>query len=477
MLPPESRLPVTNFGGNVQFTPLQRYVPQTEQDVLDILDAHHAGRIRVAGALHSWSEAVVSGDVLVDLRHFSEVRIDELADGGVRATVEGGCRIKRLLSELHSRSEMTVPALGLITEQSIAGAIATGTHGSGRSSLSHYIEEVRVAAYDPDTGKAHVFVWNGGAELRAARCSLGCLGIVLAVCFRCVPKYSIADRVERCAALDEVLSREAEFPLQQFFLIPHSWAWYVQLRQPVALVPRRVAARLYRVYWFWGIDVGLHVVVKLVASVLRSPKAIRWVFRVFLPLTILRNRTFVDDSHRVLTMQHQLFRHLEIELFVPARQVRAAAEFVRQALVIFDDAQAEVPDELAADLRRIGLLDMLLLAHGTFTFHYPITFRKVLPDDTLISMTADAPEPYYAVSLITYLLPRDRFYILAEFLARSMTELFAARLHWGKHIPPGAYDLAEDYPRAEEFRTICRRFDPRGVFRNAFVNRVLGFGE
>jgi FAD/FMN-containing dehydrogenase len=470
MLPATPRSPITNFGGNVTFTPAARYEPRTEQDVLDILDAHADGRIRVAGALHSWSDTVVSGDVLVDMRRFQDVRVETLPDGTVRATVEGGCRIKRLLHVLHARSRATVPALGLITAQSIAGAISTGTHGSGKSSLAHYIDEIRVAAYDPDTGKARVYVWNDGPELRAARCGLGCLGIVLTVSFRCLPKYSLSDRVERCASIDEVLAREAEYPRQQFFLIPHAWNWYVQMRQPVPLSPRRWSARLYRIYWFFGIDIGLHLLVKLTASVLRSPLAIRGLYRLFLPLTILRNRTFIDDSHRVLTMEHQLFRHLEIELFVPA-----AAEFVQQVLTLFDDARREVPETLAAELRLIGLLELLLAARGTFTFHYPVTFRKVLPDDTLISMTAGADEPYYAVSFITYVVPRDRFYVLAEFLARSMTALFGARLHWGKYIPPAAYDLADDYPAAEEFRTLCRRIDPRGVFRNEFVNRVLGF--
>jgi xylitol oxidase len=99
----------------------------------------------------------------------------------------------------------------------------------------------------------------------------------------------------------------------------------------------------------------------------------------------------------------------------------------------------------------------------------------VLPDDTLISMTADATEPYYAISFITYVEPRDAFYQLASFLADSMTLLFEARLHWGKYFPLEHSPVAAAYPKLAEFRGICRQTDPHGVFRNEFVQKVLGF--
>ena len=46
---------IANFGGNIQFTPRHFYAPITEAEVLDILDRHAAGKIRVVGATHSWS--------------------------------------------------------------------------------------------------------------------------------------------------------------------------------------------------------------------------------------------------------------------------------------------------------------------------------------------------------------------------------------------------------------------------------------
>lgn len=76
------------------------------------------------------------------------------ADGAVVAVTAGaGCRMKHLLQTLHRRTDATLPSVGLITEQTVAGVISTATHGSGRHSLSHYVEQLRVAAYDPATGR------------------------------------------------------------------------------------------------------------------------------------------------------------------------------------------------------------------------------------------------------------------------------------------------------------------------------------
>src|SRR6266851_1051184 len=173
--------PITNFGGNVRFTPRHLYAPATEAEVLEILDRHARGKVRVIGALHSWSPAIVSENALVDLRHFDSVLVQRGTDDAVWATVGGGCRIKHLLRKLHDLADATLPSLGLITEQTIAGAISTATHGSGRHSLSHYMAEIRAAAFDPQTGQARVFVWNDGPALWAARCALGCMGIILSV--------------------------------------------------------------------------------------------------------------------------------------------------------------------------------------------------------------------------------------------------------------------------------------------------------
>jgi FAD/FMN-containing dehydrogenase len=467
--------PIINFGGNIRFTPRHFYAPRTEDEVLAILDRHAQGKIRVVGALHSWSAAAVSDDALIDLRQFDGVELHTGADGMVSVRVGGGCRIKHLLRKLHALSNVTIPALGLVTEQTIAGAISTATHGSGRQSLSHFVVEVRAAAYDAVIGKARVYVWNDGPELRAARCALGCMGVILSVRMSCVPKYEVAEMIVQCATLDEALAGEDEYPLQQFYLVPHLWSYFAQRRvaTPAFRVKRSLGAKLYRVWWFAGVDIGMHLIIKVLVSIFKSPTLTRFFYRRLVTKLILTGVTVTDHSERMLVMEHELFKHLEIEIFVSAKHVRDAASHVRSVLQVFDGASAAATDQVAADLEQIGMGEELRQQRGTFTHHYAITFRRVLPDDTLISMTADAEEPWYAISFITYVEPRDRFFALASFLARSMTQLFDARLHWGKYFPLAGQVVASQYPRLPEFRAICNQIDPNGVFRNEFAQRIL----
>jgi FAD/FMN-containing dehydrogenase len=103
-------------------------------------------------------------------------------------------------------------------------------------------------------------------------------------------------------------------------------------------------------------------------------------------------------------------------------------------------------------------------------------FRRVLPEDALLSMASAASEPWFSFSLFTYLAPakREQFYALCSWLARAAFALYGARLHWGKHYPLGAAETARMYPGLGEFRRIRAEVDPAGAFHNAFTDRVLG---
>lgn len=456
---------IANFGGNLRFKPQYYYAPTTESEVLSILNQHANGKVRVVGAKHAWSPGIVSDDALIDLRHFNSI---EIHDNSV--TVGGGCRIKRLLDHLDRHSKLTLPSIGLITEQAVAGAISTATHGSGKSSLSHNVEELRVAAYD-ESGKARIFTWNSGPELQAARCALGCMGVILSVKFRCVPRYDVEEIVEPCDTLEDVLARENDYPLQQFYLLPFRWTYVAQRRRRRDPAPRTLKAKLYRVWWLLSIDLGLHLLIKFLACVMKSRSLLQLFYRRVLLNTVITNVKFIDRAEKMLTMKHELFKHLELELFVATSELSNATGYVKMVVEVADGAEPTA--ELLAQIDVINMRDELLKLRGTFSHHYPITFRRVLPDDTLISMTAGVTEPWYAISFITYVEPRDAFYAMADFLAVSMAKLFNARPHWGKYFPLGAVEVVKLYPQLPVFRTECQRVDSQKVFHNEFIQRVV----
>lgn len=178
-------------------------------------------------------------------------------------------------------------------------------------------------------------------------------------------------------------------------------------------------------------------------------------------------------------MRHDLFRHLEMEVFVPRERLPEALGFVGEVLRMGDDGNHELS---AAAQARIVSLDAgaaVDAVRGSFVHHYPVCVRRVRPDDTLISMSSCSGMPeqdWYAISLITLTEPRGSFQRVATFLADTMSVLYGARLHWGKWFPLEAGRVAPRYPGMAAFKAICEEFDPRGVFRNRFLRRTV-FGR
>jgi hypothetical protein len=463
---------ICNFGRNVCFKPKHYYQPKSEEEVLALLTRHRGDKIRVVGRLHSWSDATVGDDVIFDLRKMNKVRV-ELRNSESWATMEAGAQIKHIVAELESKHGLTLPTLGLITEQTIAGAAATGTHGSGKHSLSHYIDEIRIANYDPNTGEATIRRIVDGDELRAARCSLGCLGIVLSVTVRCRPQYLIEQHFRIVDQLSSVLDSEPNYPQQQFFVLPFRYDYLVQQRRET-LKKVGLMTWLHRAYWFLSVDIALHIVLITLRRWLRSNLLMRLFYRYLVPLTIIRNWKVVDKSQHLLTMQHQLFRHIEVEIFVLRRHLPETLGFVRQLLQYLDGDQASIEQSTWCALEQHGL-DTIVRESLAYTHHYPICVRKVLADDTFISMASSDQEAYYAISFISYDAPAARasFIAFADVLVRSTTLLFAARPHWGKYCSTDALAAEKLYPKLAAFRAVCEHHDVQGVFRNKWAKKVI----
>ena len=140
--------------------------PQAE--VLDILARHAGETIRVLGSKHSWSNIAADAAVSIDMSRLDGVELIE-RNGEPVVRVGAGCRLQDLLDWLHERTDRTLPTLGAIKKQTISGAISTGTHGSGRQRLSHYVARIRAAVFDAASGQPAIRECSEGPELKAAR--------------------------------------------------------------------------------------------------------------------------------------------------------------------------------------------------------------------------------------------------------------------------------------------------------------------
>ena len=465
---------VSNFGGNVRFRPARLAVPRSEGEVCRLVQEHRADGVRVMGSRHAWSPLIRTAGLLLDLRYLDSVRVYE--DGGrLLVSVGGGCRISQLLAYLNQRG-LTLPSVGLITEQTVAGAISTATHGSGRHSLSHYVQRVRLVHFDAGGSEVVVRWIDSGDELRAARCSLGAMGVITEVVFAVVRQYRVQEQMVPAGTLSDVLRMEAETPLQQFFLIPHLWRFYVQRRAETAESGGRLTDQLYRVYWFLLMDLGLHLVVLLLAVFLRSRGLVRLFFSTLMPWLVVTSWRPIDRSDRQLVMEHELFRHVEEELFVRRADLPSAMALVQDLLRLADDGSWRLSEASCDQLRRVDLLGVVSEIEGCWSHHYPICVRRVCADDALISMSSGGAEDWYAISLINYQRGSAEFWRFAGFVGAALMRIYGARPHWGKWFPEGEL-RQEHYPELGRFCEQVKRCDPAGVFRRGFVGQLPGMGE
>ena len=464
----------SNFGDNVRFEPAEIHLPQSESELLDLLNKNRGRRFRVIGSGHAWSQLIETPDILIQMFDISGVRL--VTEGGqTYVWVGAGCRIASLVENLNQHG-LTLPSLGLIQAQRIAGATATGTHGSGKHSLSHYIQAVRIASFPEGAETAETRLIDDGPELQAARCSLGAMGIIVEVKLPVIPQYMVEEWIEEHPQVEKLLECEQDTPLQQTFLFPHRWTWFVQRRRVANQSHRSSFAWLYRIYWFLAMDLSLHLVIKLFTSVLRSRRLTRFLFRRLVPLAVPIRKHIVDRSDRHLTMEHDLFRHLELEAFVPRRHLAAASTFVRTVFQVADSKRFRPSREFLQQVDALKMRDELFALAGTYTHHYPICFRLIKGDDTLISPAA-GPDDWYAISLITYTRPRDNFYRTVTFIAKALTKLHQGRIHWGKWFPLDQSHVQHQYPELAQFIEVVQKNDPHGMFANDFVKDKLGLQQ
>src|SRR5262249_55774709 len=120
----------SNWSGSVKSRPREAILPASIEELQQkVADISRAGRhLRVVGAGHSFTPLVRTDDALVSLDRLQGIiRADEAAN---TVTVMGGTRLFHLGPDLQARG-VAQENLGDINQQSIAGAISTGTHGTG----------------------------------------------------------------------------------------------------------------------------------------------------------------------------------------------------------------------------------------------------------------------------------------------------------------------------------------------------------
>ncbi len=322
--------------------------PGTRAEVVAALErAAAAGRtVRVAGSGHSFTDGVLTDGVLLSLERMGRVLEVDRASGLAR--VEGGIMLHRLSRELHLHG-LALPNLGDVDAQSLAGAIATATHGTGARmpNLSAQVEELELVLAD---GSERRLTAADGDLLRAARVGLGSLGVVVAVTLRCVPSFrlrGIKGREPLEQVLDTLQERADAAEHFEFWTFPHSSFAITRLNTPTddeRDAPGRAGE------WLEDVLLENHALEAFNRVARRVPRAIPVLNRSAGRLASRSER--VDWSFRIFASPRRV-RFVEMEYAVPRA---AAVEAVRGTREIL----ARHPVSFPLELRIVAADDALL---------------------------------------------------------------------------------------------------------------------
>jgi FAD/FMN-containing dehydrogenase len=212
----------TNWSGSVTCHPRQIARLTNELQLCELVAAaNEAGRtLRVTGTGHSFTPLCATDDLLISLDDLQGFVSFDATDS--TATLWAGTKIARA-TELLLEQGWSLENQGDVDVQSLAGAVSTGTHGTGRGlgNLSTQLAGVRIARADGSL--VELSLAADAAAFRAAQVSLGMLGVITAVTLRVLPAYQLHERlwqvpIEQC--LTELPAHIAAHRHFEFFWYP-----------------------------------------------------------------------------------------------------------------------------------------------------------------------------------------------------------------------------------------------------------------
>ncbi|GAB3677225.1 D-arabinono-1,4-lactone oxidase [Angustibacter aerolatus] len=425
----------TNWARTETAHPVRVVTPRSVDDVAQVVTTAAAAGLRVkpVGAGHSFTGVAVTDGVQVRPEGLA-TRFDVV--GPTTVTVGAGWRLHDLTRELE-RHGLAMANLGDVDVQTLSGAVATGTHGTG-AALGGLASQVR--GLELVLADGTVATCGPGEPLfEAARLGLGAVGVVTALTLEVVPAFALRAH-EGPGRLPDVLDGWLEHATAhdhfEFYWFPHTDRVLLKQHDRVPpgtplepLSPRRA----------WVDDELLsnrvfEAVNRLAAGMPRLVPALNAV-----SARALTAREHVDASYRVLASQRSVvFRETE-----------------------WGFPRAAVPDVVRA------IDAWVRRSHEHVPF--PVEVRVGAADDPWLSTAHGRDTGWVAVHQY-HRMPHQRYFAAVAAIAAE----HGGRPHWGKLHPLGAEQLRTLYPRFDDAVAVRDRVDPAGVFANPYLDRVLG---
>jgi L-gulono-1,4-lactone dehydrogenase len=429
-----------NWGRTESVTPQRVVRPRDAHEVAAVVTEARASGMTVkpVGSGHSFSAVAVAPGVQLDMTAMRGLVCVDATAGQV--TLRAGTTLHQI-PELLAPHGLAMPNLGDVDAQTISGATATGTHGTGLrfGGISAQIVGLKLVT---GTGELLTVGPAQSRLLAATALGLGALGVVTEVTLQCVPAFALRAQ-ERPEPVEEViesfLHNVDTHDHYEFFWFPHTGQALTKSNTRLPIDTPRSGPGSLRLYiddelvsnqLFRGIC-ALGARVPAVVPKLNS-----------LAGNVLSSRTYTDSSTKVFVSSRTV-RFREMEYAIPLDRVPTALQEIRR-----------------------------LIEKRRYRVSFPVEVRAAAADDLMLSTAAGRESGYIAVHRYHADPPDGYFGDVEQVLVDH-----GGRPHWGKmHTRDDAY-LRSVYPRFDEFLAVRQELDPDRVFENPYLASVLGRGD
>ena len=413
-----------NWAGNIRYVSARTHQPESIEQLQEIVAASH--KVKVYGTRHSFNAITdTTGDQIALDKMEQSLSIDA-ATG--RVTVSGGITYGQLCAQLDAAGR-AIHNMASLPHITVAGAVATATHGSGDSNgiLATAVSGLEIVRADGEI--VRLSREKDGDEFLGAVVGLGALGIVARITLETQPAFVMQQEV-----YENMPIAESDAHFDEIFASAYSVSYFIDWQKERVnqvwlkrRLPHGVGQTPAPIFYAATLAARpLHPIVELSADHLTAQMGIPGPWHERLPHFLVNSVPASGDE-------------LQTEYFV-ARQHAVAA------MAAVTSLRREIAPVLKISEVRSMAADNLWLsmAYGreTVALHFSwnndwASLQKLLP------------------------LVEDR---LAP---------FAPRPHWGKLSTLSGGEIQARYPKANDFRALAQRYDPQGKFRNAYLDATI----
>lgn len=416
----------SNWSGSVVSTPARIERPKDEAELRRIVQ--QATKVRLSGAGHSFMPLCDTENTLISMAEYPGTI--EIAADRETAWVPAGWGLARLTAALWAEG-LSLINQGDVNPQSLAGALATGTHGTGAD-----LGSLSTAARGFEMMLADGSLIECGPEkhpelYEAQRLSLGLLGVVTRIQIAVVPAYYLEERIERRPLSEMATHWEALGAATrhfEFFVFPYADQVIFKSLHPVAGPVDSTRST--------DIDEGPFQLALNVSR--RMPRIIPPLQRL---LTTLSGKPSTRSG--------------------PAWQIFPADRSIR-----FEEMEYELP---RANGLPVLMETLAYIRKRRLPIAFPLEFRMVAQDDIWMSPFNNGPAA--SISLHQY-APMEWRSLFPEI--ERVFQAGDGRPHWAKRHTLGPEDVRRLYPRTEDFLRVRQMVDPNGKFLNGNLAQMFG---